>query len=64
MRWCLGRFQGSVSPGDEQQVELSSDEALSKGFFLGPDTSSMVWMGSKRLIESDVSHFNKETKVN
>lgn len=57
MRWCLGRFQGSVSPGDEQQVgslELSSDEALMRGFFLGPDTSSMVWTGNKRLMEGDL----------
>lgn len=46
MRWCLGRFQGSVSPGDMQQagsVELS-DEALVKGFLLGSDTSAMTWM--------------------
>lgn len=46
MRWCLGRFQGSVSPGDIQQagsVELS-DEALVKGFLLGSDTFSMTWM--------------------
>lgn len=54
MRWCLGRFQGNVSPGDEQQLgslDVSSDEALVKGFFLGPDTSSMVWMGKHHLAQ-------------
>lgn len=36
-----------MSPGNGQQfgsLELSSDEALIKGFFLGSDTSSMTWM--------------------
>ena len=50
MRWCLGRFQGSVSPGDGEQLielrslELSSDAALTSGLLLGLSfTSSIVW---------------------
>lgn len=49
MRWCLGRFQGNVSPGEGEQLieirslELSSDAALTRGFLLGlPFTSSIV----------------------
>lgn len=51
MRWCFGRFQGNVSPGDGEKLtevrslELSSDAALTRGLLLGlPFTSSIVWM--------------------
>lgn len=47
IRWCLGKFQGRVSPGDGEQLtklrslELSSDAALTRGLLLG--FSSIVW---------------------
>ena len=51
MRWCFGRFQGSVSPGDGaklESLEMSSDEALTRGLFFFPVSSSIVWMDMVR----------------
>lgn len=64
IRWCLGRFQGSVSPGTGEQLEefrsteLSSDAARTRGLLRGAAfTSSMFWRS--RNIHNEVNMNNE-----
>lgn len=63
MRWCLGRFHGSVSPGEGETVtelrslELSSDAALTRGLRLDLALgSSIVWVDTETRTRLEVMH--------